>query len=145
MAKTTKPENFKKWLDALRSGEYKQGQKQLRVDDGDGTFSHCCLGVACDVSGIGHWEGETDFFTRNSNYDPVRDDPDSPSYNIYDSEPEFNDEPGDLTPEMYEWLGISGLVQVSWNGNHDRHVAILNDIDEWTFEQIADALEKEYL
>lgn len=33
-----------KWIEALESGEYKQGKGQLR--DGD---QYCCLGVACDV------------------------------------------------------------------------------------------------
>ena len=36
--------NAQKWATALRSGDYKQGQHKLRVDD---TF--CCLGVACDL------------------------------------------------------------------------------------------------
>ena len=39
-----------KWVAALRSGEYQQGQGMLRLD---GEF--CCLGVLCDVSGIGKW------------------------------------------------------------------------------------------
>ena len=34
----------KMWLDALRSGEYKQGQLALRTDD-----KFCCLGVLCDL------------------------------------------------------------------------------------------------
>ena len=34
----------KMWLDALRSGEYKQGQLALRTED-----SFCCLGVLCDL------------------------------------------------------------------------------------------------
>lgn len=34
----------KKWVDALRSGKYKQGREQLR--DGD---KFCCLGVLCEV------------------------------------------------------------------------------------------------
>jgi hypothetical protein len=41
---TLKTEVKKLWVDALRSGEYKQGQSRLR--DGD-TF--CCLGVLCDL------------------------------------------------------------------------------------------------
>lgn len=36
----------KKWLKALRSGEYKQGSGQLRSDD-----RYCCLGVLCDITG----------------------------------------------------------------------------------------------
>lgn len=34
----------KKWLDALRSGKYKQGVGQLRTGN-----RFCCLGVACEV------------------------------------------------------------------------------------------------
>lgn len=35
---------FIKWLQALRSGEYKQGRGQLQTFKG-----YCCLGVACAV------------------------------------------------------------------------------------------------
>ena len=34
------------WLTALRSGEYKQGEGQLRCCGN----TYCCLGVLCDVS-----------------------------------------------------------------------------------------------
>lgn len=34
-----------KWIQALRSGDYKQGRKQLSQFD-----SYCCLGVACDLA-----------------------------------------------------------------------------------------------
>lgn len=52
MNKTVK----KQWLKALRSGEYKQGQSQLRqVEEGDygeeGEVKFCCLGVLCDIYG----------------------------------------------------------------------------------------------
>jgi len=33
-----------KWLAALRSGEYEQGQRKLRKND-----KYCCLGVLCDI------------------------------------------------------------------------------------------------
>ena len=32
------------WLEALRSGEYKQGETQLRKGN-----KYCCLGVLCDI------------------------------------------------------------------------------------------------
>ena len=38
--------NRKKWVEALRSGEYEQGTGQLRNDD-----CYCCLGVAHDLFG----------------------------------------------------------------------------------------------
>lgn len=40
----------RKWLKALRSGKYVQGQRQLRIDDDRPTF--CCLGVLCEVAKI---------------------------------------------------------------------------------------------
>ena len=33
-----------KWLEALRSGKYKQGKNLLKTEDG-----YCCLGVLCDL------------------------------------------------------------------------------------------------
>lgn len=41
----------KKWIDALRSGNYKQGHSVLRNDD-----HYCCLGVLCDVIGPTKWD-----------------------------------------------------------------------------------------
>ena len=32
------------WVNALRSGKYKQGKDRLRKND-----SYCCLGVACEI------------------------------------------------------------------------------------------------
>lgn len=44
------PEDFKKkWVAALRSGEYKQGRDKLH-NAINNTF--CCLGVACHIAGI---------------------------------------------------------------------------------------------
>lgn len=37
-------ENVKKFVDALRSGDFKQGRRALRSGD-----SFCCLGVACEL------------------------------------------------------------------------------------------------
>jgi hypothetical protein len=38
----------KKWVDALRSGKFEQGQGFLHKSDG----KMCCLGVACEVMGL---------------------------------------------------------------------------------------------
>jgi len=45
-------ENVAKWVAALRSGEYKQGQRALRYEDLTGETRHCCLGVLCELAGI---------------------------------------------------------------------------------------------
>lgn len=37
--------------DVLESGKYKKGKNCLRNGD-----TYCCLGVACDLSGLGEWK-----------------------------------------------------------------------------------------
>ena len=45
---TTAPE--RQLIKALRSGKYTQGHNVMRMED-----AHCCLGVGCDISGLGEW------------------------------------------------------------------------------------------
>lgn len=49
--KRLNPEIKAKWLAALRSGKYEQGQSQLRPTDTE----FCCLGVLCDLLNP-HWD-----------------------------------------------------------------------------------------
>lgn len=51
-----KTELKQKWLDALRSGKYKQGKGLLR----DRNDCFCCLGVLCDVAGMRWIPGATE-------------------------------------------------------------------------------------
>lgn len=50
----------KLWVDALRSGKYKQGKNLLKKED-----CFCCLGVLCEISDKAPWkqagEGSTIF------------------------------------------------------------------------------------
>lgn len=51
-----KKEIAERWVEALRSGEYNQGEACLRNNS-----NFCCLGVLCDLyvkDGHGHWEGK---------------------------------------------------------------------------------------
>jgi hypothetical protein len=41
-----------RWVEALRSGKYKQGKGTLRTLNNQ----YCCLGVLCDISGLSDWE-----------------------------------------------------------------------------------------
>lgn len=43
-----KPEDKAKWVEALRSGKYRQSKNFLKHRFG-GTTSFCCLGVACEI------------------------------------------------------------------------------------------------
>lgn len=56
-------EFLKKWVEALRSGKYKQGQNCLRKGD-----TYCCLGVACDVINPDDWEFDRGAWTWNKGY-----------------------------------------------------------------------------
>lgn len=56
-----------KWIEALRSGKYKQTRQILR--DGNG---HCCLGVLCEVAGIPIAENGRRP-VGSENYDPIWD------------------------------------------------------------------------
>lgn len=50
MSENKLPAEFKaKWVAALRSGEYKQGQGELWNEQNN---CYCCLGVACVLSGV---------------------------------------------------------------------------------------------
>lgn len=59
-----KPEEARaKWVESLRSGEYRQGTHSLR----DNVGGFCCLGVACDLfrkeEGVGEWDEDRNFYT----------------------------------------------------------------------------------
>lgn len=52
-----------KWVAELRSGKWKQGKNALKVRKPHEKTGYCCLGVACEISGIkpiktddGKWE-----------------------------------------------------------------------------------------
>ena len=45
MITRTREEVIKRWVAALRSGEYKQARHALKTDTG-----FCCLGVLCDLA-----------------------------------------------------------------------------------------------
>jgi hypothetical protein len=43
----------RKWVEALRSGKYRQGQRNLKTPDG----AYCCMGVCLDAVCTGAWDG----------------------------------------------------------------------------------------
>ena len=59
--------NLTKLCNALESGEYEQGNNALHSN---GRF--CCLGVACEISGLGKWghiDGGPEAYCVNSEFD----------------------------------------------------------------------------
>lgn len=47
-----------KWVEALRSGKYKQGRSYLTTSGS----SFCCLGVLCDISCLSEWDSKDEYF-----------------------------------------------------------------------------------
>lgn len=119
-------ENFRKWLDALRSGNYRQGRHVLeKPAHGDEPTQYCCLGVACRVAMENGVELEVKETTTSV---------------------EFDSHSGQLPGKVLRWLGVSNyslLVQTSQDGVHVP-VSIINDDGE-CFANIADLLEQTYL
>jgi hypothetical protein len=67
VSKIKDPELKAKWVAALRSGEYKQGNGRLkryyfRTEEP----AFCCLGVLCDVVKPEGWDGEVHNFSGKS-------------------------------------------------------------------------------
>lgn len=57
------------WLAALESGKYKKGTGRLR----DGRKNkYCCLGVACEISGLGEWDDVNDVYLNSSGLLPAK-------------------------------------------------------------------------
>lgn len=123
-------ENAKKWVAALRSGEYEQAEMYLRVNN-----KFCCLGVACDLFAK---EREGEWRDTHNGYTEFRISA--------DDDPEFGVQIGDteLPHSVFRWLGLyneNGKYRkegvTTWGLIHDNDAAHLN------FSQIADIIESE--
>lgn len=104
-----------KWVEALRSGEYRQGRGYLRNGGG-----FCCLGVLCDLAakeGIGEWVGYPPHF-RCGDFSSDR-----------------------LPPQaVLDW---AGLTQMNPLISDSRLTASsLNDNSRFSFNKIAELIER---
>lgn len=110
----------KKWINALRSGDYEQGRNRLCSDEG-----FCCLGVLCDISGLGKWESAGDGAKAYvTPYDDYRQ--------LYS-----------LPASVRNWAGFETILmfpEVFVDGER-RMLSTLND-EGRTFEQIAQLIEE---
>lgn len=135
----TNAEVITKWVNALRSGDYRQTDGTLRRDNGDGT-SFCCLGVLCDLA------------VKEGVIDPPAHIQvgDGGDYYLYEGE-------ADIPPsEVCDWAGLYDsdpdveYMEYSESDGvchyEDRDsLTSLNDARGKTFDEIADILEYNYL
>ena len=123
-------EHAKKWIEALRSGKYKQGLSRLHtVIDGESKF--CCLGVACDLyrEEVGGGWAVLPYFGRPS------------TSRVFFVNAETESFGGYLPPSVTKWLGL----RYNDGTTYENVTALprLNDDDKLTFEEIADFIESQ--
>lgn len=112
----------KMWVDALRSGEYKQNCNGVLHDEGTDTF--CCLGVLCDV-----YRKET-----KSNM-PVKK-----------LNSQFGEVPNHVVARWagFDATGLDPMVTIEiHNTKKHRHITDVNDNMGFTFNQIADIIDSQ--
>ena len=115
-------ENRRKWVEALRSGDYQQGRRSLRPTND----TYCCLGVACDVLSNENqgWEAnQGEFWFYRSDGSLVA---------------------RELPSEVRDMLGlqtaVGNMTKLDWRLG--KSLASMND-EGSTFEEIADIIESE--
>ena len=111
----------KQWVEALRSGNYKQSRGALCEVGVGGREYFCCLGVLYDIAAVGDWE---------------KDAPETSAWGI-----PFD--PDKDAPEDIEWGYLPSWVlrKVGLNQDQQQGLAILNDDIDSTFSTIADYIE----
>jgi hypothetical protein len=118
----------KKWVAALRSGEYKQGRGWLRQIDAKGVERFCCLGVLCDI-----YTKET---TKRTSWK-------APNKFIGDTEYSFGGYT-DMPPDnVNKWVGLGDTPWVSVPIKASRKYDSLYGLNDGgsPFKKIADYIE----
>ena len=111
------------WLEALRSGKFRQGRRRLKVMLPDGRFEYCCLGVLCEIAKpylLDMWEKE-----EKEDVHFIR------FYGVFS---------GTLSPQVMDWAGMENDLGTRKGGPL---LAYLND-GGWSFEEIARVIELEW-
>lgn len=115
------PEVKKLWVDALRSGKFKQARNTLKLDGG-----YCCLGVLCEISPFEERQTETgvSFWGSTSpNYD-------SPATGV-------------LSWEVQAWAGLDDYNPlIGFINGVPAPASFFNDVEGKSFDEIADLIEE---
>lgn len=133
------------WLEALRSGEYKQGQEQLHKTGPEGD-RFCCLGVLCDLAlkagatKVAKLDQNTDYDEETEEdvlvnaFDVWYGDANAASLAVTTS---FEVLPEDVR----KWAGLDGDDPIVEVDGVEKCLSNLND-NGTTFEALADIIEE---
>jgi len=137
-----RPSVKKKWLEALRSGEYKQTQGELRSEDKPNSF--CCLGVLCNI----HAQEHPTFAKLQKKVDVYDGQTGVPSKRVLKWA--FGSTYRDTLENDIEVLHPTEKTD-EWDSDNQAYKKVpepttlveLNDTYELTFKQIAKVIEKQ--
>ena len=87
-----------KWIEALKSGKFTQGYGRLRTEEG----KYCCLGVFCEVSGIGINEDGMGA-GQQPGYRELTDISPSAQFRLW----QMNDSRSKTFPEIADWISAN--------------------------------------
>lgn len=121
-------ERVKLLVDALRSGEYEQGRGALRTQ-GD---TYCCIGVGCEVA-------RRNGLDANWTLAEVRR-----GLSVVNPEWQFDGSGSAFGGAVSDWYGFD-LRNPFLDPHRNVTMIAANDGYNWTFEQIADAVEATFL
>jgi hypothetical protein len=122
-------QSVRKWLKALRSGEFKQGKGYLASVDHRGSESYCCLGVACEL-----FRRENPEVIDRKRVDGAVAGNCTNIAEII----QFNGENLYLPKEVRDWLGLKNRLGADGSGRVN--LSYLND-EGLSFEGIATTIE----
>lgn len=128
-----KKEVAKKWIKALRSGKYKQGQGTLKQYNTRGQVQHCCLGVLCELYNE----------TMKKNHKKILKEKKCDTYASTHST-KFGTKTDILPAQVKQWAGMksaegfwitnTGIKDslIDWNDSGKKFTSIANTIeDHW--------------
>lgn len=115
-----KKSDIQKWVEALRSGEYKQGRGRFQSNEG-----YCCLGVACKV------------FVQNPSLYENGSLMGGVGFGNHNGVPEWLD-------QINSDFGNKTKIQL-WELNDGTDQTRALDLESLNFDEIADCLELVYI
>ena len=121
----------KKWIKALRSGKYKQGQEYLKYYNQKHQPRHCCLGVLCELYNDEMKKNHKKTLSIKTDFDgsPLKN-----GYVKFDGKHDF------LPSVVRKWAGIKNRDGKINRGSYNS-LAGMNDSGK-TFKTISNVIEK---
>jgi len=133
---------MKKWINALRSGKYKQGTETLKQYNSKGNAQHCCLGVLCEL-----YNQEMKKNKKKTLPEKVYNNDFPYGYTRFGNKLDY------LPKEVMNWAGMKNSMGefytgITWFGDYEvekirESLADLNDNGK-KFKTIANIIEKNW-